>query len=421
MFEKLKREFLILSLFFSLLVFVVTFVCVYSFFVRSSGAKNSAVLESALESRTLTPSAPQASSGQPSCLILILDREGTFRAVEHFLGNQAQGTDAYGYFQELSALCMAGSPYSSLEYDDRTWLYLREAEADCTRIAVMDITDQVISVNQLVLSFTVLGIIVVAVVLSFGSLTTERMIAPLDRVWAKQSQFLADASHELKTPLAIIYTNLELLSETDPSLEESKWFQAVLHQVSRMTKLVENLLYLARSEYNLQHTSYRQVDLKEVIEAVSTAVEAIIYEKQVEFHVCAEDCTPINGDTEQIEQLLMILLDNALKHTSVGGKIKLSLKPHGKLAQIRVANSGEPIPAEDLPYIFDRFYKVDASHRRDAGEIGGYGLGLSIAKTIVRQHRGMIKVVSGEGINTFVVEFPLPRKPFGRSLKTWRL
>jgi len=244
---------------------------------------------------------------------------------------------------------------------------------------------------KIVLVLTSLAGLIIAF---FGSLfMANRALIPIKATWKTQKDFIADASHELRTPLAVIETTLDLVISRGENTINSqlKWIENIQAENKRMTKLVNELLFLAR-------TDSEQVMLEKVEFPIHSALleayipfEAITIQKGIKLK--AFDGTPINfiGDEARIKQLVVILIDNAIKHTPPGGTIGMSLFVKGGLIEIIIEDNGEGIEKEYINDIFKRFYKVDRS--RSSNEENS-GLGLSIAQWIVKEHNGTIKVES---------------------------
>jgi signal transduction histidine kinase len=241
-----------------------------------------------------------------------------------------------------------------------------------------------------------------AVLFAISSYFAKRSVRPIEESWKKQKQFVADASHELKTPIAIIGSNMDaILASGEETVDSQKeWFGYMRTELTRLNTLIGDLLYLAKSEDSKQGEPL-PFDLNVTVEKAIASMEAMIYEKTIDLETHIEKNVLLKGDEEKIKQAALILLDNAAKYTSENGKITVILKKLKGQAILQVQNTGSEIPQEDLSKIFDRFYRPDASRSQDSG---GYGLGLSIAKTIVERSGGTISAQSISGINTFTIE-----------------
>ncbi len=238
--------------------------------------------------------------------------------------------------------------------------------------------------------------------LSVGAgLLIHRLVKPVDEAVEKQKQFVWDASHELKTPLAVISANAEVLSG---EIGENQSLSYIQSEVERTDNLVKNLLSLARMEKRGGKEKHERINLSQTLLSVALPFEGVVFEKGKQFETDIPDNLYCIGNAEKIKELAMILLSNAVKYSDEGGRIRLSLSKHGEKRLISVFNTGEAIPQEAQKHLFDRFYRVDSSHNR---ELGGNGLGLAIAKAIADEHHAKIEVFSKTGSGTtFTVTFP---------------
>ncbi|MFD2369499.1 sensor histidine kinase [Brevibacillus sp. GCM10020057] len=246
------------------------------------------------------------------------------------------------------------------------------------------------------------GIAIVA-----GLFLARRALVPIQISWEKQQQFIADASHELRTPLAAILVNLErLFRYPDHTIEqESEKIMVGMQEARRLTKLVSDLLTLARSDSNELQIMKQRLRLDELVLKCTQVFSEMAIVKEVSLETDIEQPLEIVGDEERLHQLLVILLDNALKFTNEGGRIYVSCRREGQRVAVMVRDTGIGIPKEDIPFLFDRFFRVDKMRSR---QTEGTGLGLSIAKWIVDAHNGKIQVNSEEGVGTsFLVTLPL--------------
>lgn len=238
------------------------------------------------------------------------------------------------------------------------------------------------------------------IILYFASrFFANRSIAPVKEAFEKQKQFIADASHELKTPLTIINTNADvLLSNSDDTIHnQSKWLHYIKSETERMTSLTNDLLYLTEMDDSRSRMIYSKFNLSDVVENIILTMEAVIFEKHISLEYDIEPDLTVLGNSEQIKQVIMILLDNAVKYSNPKGSVTLSLKKQHNDMVLAVTNTGEGIAPEHLASIFDRFYRTNASRARKQG---GYGLGLAIAKSIIEQHKGKIYAKSFVGEST---------------------
>ena len=230
-------------------------------------------------------------------------------------------------------------------------------------------------------------------VVSFNQ-TLER----LESLFTSQQRFLADVSHELRTPLTVIKGNVDLMRRMKEADEES--LSSIDQEAGRLTRLVGGLLMLAQAESGKLALNFAPVELDLLLTEVFTEMR-ILARSKVQIHLNDIDQVMVNGDRDRLKQVFLNLISNAIQYTPAGGEIFLSIRKLGDQARVIVRDTGPGIPAEDLPHIFDRFYRAEKSRTRS--KTSGFGLGLSIAHWIVEHHGGQIKVESKEGKGTTFV------------------
>ena len=219
---------------------------------------------------------------------------------------------------------------------------------------------------------------------------------PVEDAFEKQKNFIADASHELKTPLSVITASAEAL-EKNP--KEKKWLTNIKNESDRMNNLIIDLLDLAKLENGNIELSVG--NLSKTVELSVLTFEGIAFEKNIKLDYKISENINMKMNENAIKQVIEILLDNAIKHSSKKGKIEVILKETNNI-ELTVSNLGDPIPSGEEERIFDRFYRADKSRNRDGNR---YGLGLAIAKNIVNIHNGTIKAYSKGGKTTFQINF----------------
>jgi len=225
----------------------------------------------------------------------------------------------------------------------------------------------------------------------------------LENLFETQRRFLADVSHELRTPLTSIRGNVDLIRRMGKPDAES--LDAITSEVDRMTRMVQDLLLLAQAETGKLPLASAVVELDTLMLEVYQQAKMLAQEK-VEVHLGREDQARVLGDRDRLKQVLLNLVGNALEHTPPGGRVTLALSCVEDWARLTVTDTGAGIPQDELPHIFERFYRIDRSRRRTAA--GGAGLGLSIAYWITRSHHGRLEVATevGKG-STFSIWLPL--------------
>lgn len=259
---------------------------------------------------------------------------------------------------------------------------------------------------QLLKTLVLIGFISLIVLLFISIYLTNKSIVPIKETFEKQKQFIADASHELKTPLAIIKTNTSLVLSHpyDTIKNQSKWINYINLQTDRMSELISEMLSLAKMDAAENKLPLSPINISKIVESMILMFDAVIYENNIELETNISKNLFINGNKESLKKLFSIIMDNAIKHTNKNGNITVSLFSDKNKVKMIIRNTGEGIAPEHLERIFERFYRVDSSRDR---ETGGYGLGLSIASSIVKQHKGKIYAKSNIGeFTSFIVEIP---------------
>ncbi len=222
------------------------------------------------------------------------------------------------------------------------------------------------------------------------------IIQPVEESFSKQKQFIADASHELKTPLSVIMASAEAM-ESD---KDKKWLRNIQNESNRMNDLIKELLDLAKLENENRKVILEEHNLSKLVEMAVLPLESLIYEKNILFDYHIEENITFSCQTSEIKQLVTILMDNAIKHCKNNGHINLELKQEKSVVILLVKNEGTPIPMGEEEKIFERFYRADKARNRNENR---YGLGLAIAKKIVEKHHGKIKAYSRDGYTSFEV------------------
>ena len=230
------------------------------------------------------------------------------------------------------------------------------------------------------------------------------MLDRIERSYNSQKQFVSDASHELRTPIAVLQGYINMLSrwgKSDPEVLE-EGISAIAQETQSMKELVESLLFLARHDKKTLMMEMERFDAQDMLEELHR--EAAMVTPEDTFILTASDSCPMEGDRSMVKQVMRILCDNAVKYTPKGGIVTLGIERKPGWVTLSVQDNGPGISQEDLPKIFDRFYRADAARK---SESGGHGLGLSIARIIVMAHGGKLRVRSKVGVgSTFYVELP---------------
>ena len=279
--------------------------------------------------------------------------------------------------------------------------YLRLEGALTVRIAFMDSTFEQATLRALVRVCLLIGAAALLVLFGLSWLLSGFVTRPVARTWQNQQQFLSDASHELKTPLTVILSSADLL-KTSAQPEQRQYVDNISVESRRMKALVEDMLTLSRTESG-RAAPFAPLDLSDLVTDAALRFEPVAFEAGHPLQYDIQNGASLSGDRQQLDQLLDILLDNAVKYAAKDAPIRLTLDISGKNAVLAVENPGDPIPPDKLPHLFDRFYRLDDA-RTGAG---GFGLGLAIAQQIVRRHKGAITAASDARATRFTVTLPL--------------
>lgn len=319
------------------------------------------------------------------------DETGAVRAVDN---------GAKGLYRETELIDLARSLLEKGKSQGRldNLSYRISSRSGYTLVAFIDDTVTDSGMRTLLRNVLFIGSAAIVVLFFLSLFMSKRIIRPLEENDRRQKQFISDASHELKTPVAVIDANAELLSR---DLGENEWLSNIRYENERMEGLVRQLLDLSRAEN--AETPMEDLDLTRVVTGEALAFESCAYEQGKTIQTDLDEGIRITGDQNQLVQLISILLDNAIEHSS-GSEIELSLKRQHHTALLRVVNEGTEIPPEKLSHLFDRFYRVDEARSSEGRH---YGLGLPIAKAVAEKHGGSIGVSCKDGKVSFSVSLPL--------------
>lgn len=289
------------------------------------------------------------------------------------------------------------------EYELR---YYRVDAPASQRLVFADISSERATLEGLRTTCLLIGGLSFFAFLWVSILLSKWAVRPVELAWKQQRRFVAAASHELKTPLTVIMTNAELLAA--PELREEKReksLSSILSMSRQMRGLIEQMLELARTDSPEAAALFRPVDLSRLVSQAVLPFEPLFFERGLSLDAQVEEGIGVTGEETQLRRVVEILLDNAQKYAKPGGSAAVVLRRRGRgRCVLSVSDEGDPIPPEERRQIFQRFYRADPARSRD----GSFGLGLSIAEGIVKQHRGRIWAESRDGRNIFSVELPCP-------------
>ena len=385
-------------------VTAVLLVALVSVFFASRAALESRTreqLQQALQGDAFSPWRPGQETASPGAYFTVeVYAGGTVRIVDSGFINM----DDEEMILAIVNNCLSRQEdYGSLP--DYNLRYLRSASALNVRIAFADSTLERQTIRSMVGTTVLTGILAFVALFGASYLLSGLVTRPVEQAWREQQRFLSDASHELKTPLTVILSSADLLSETAIEGEQAVYIENIRIESRRMKKLVESMLTLSRADDGEHKLVFSTVDWSDVVTDTALRFEPVAFEANRELRYNIEENLSVTGDGERLGQLTAILLDNAIKYAPAGDPIRLSLTKDGASARLTVENGGTPIPPEVRAHLFDRFYRADSA--RSGSE--GFGLGLSIAQSIAAQHHGTIRCESDQRSTRFIVTLPLKR------------
>lgn len=281
--------------------------------------------------------------------------------------------------------------------------YKKHTEEGILRITFLDCGRKLDAMWNFI--FTSAGVILAGYLVVFILVTffSQHIMQPINESYEKQKRFITDAGHEIKTPLTIIQADADVL---EMEIGENEWLDDIKKQAKRLAALTNDLVYLARMEEAENSMQMVEFPISDVVSEAAASFQALAKAQGVEFTYKVQSMLSLKGNEQAIHQLVTILLDNALKYCSKEGKVIISLEKQSKNLRLAVYNTTEhPIPKENLEVLFERFYRSDPSRN---SEMGGHGIGLSIAKAIASAHNGKIQVKTEDGTSLeMIVLFPI--------------
>lgn len=337
--------------------------------------------------------------GIRNCLTLHLDTAGKIKEVIHRFPLFYSSEDMQALVFDIMQLKEPTGFYSVFAYA------VQAEDAEGYLLVLLNCQAEFNTIHR----FYFYSVLVWAVSLIFTALASwllsGLLIRPVEEAFVRQKNFISDASHELKTPIAVISANIDVLI---PDMPDNRWLQYIKAENERMSRLVKDLLFLARDDAGRSVTNVSTFDFTQAMENAILPFESVIFEDGKKLEMNIEKDITYSGDEQKIKQVVIILVDNAIKNSEKGALIRVNVKKESQKVVLSVYNTGHGITEGDLHKIFLRFYRSDASRARNTG---GYGLGLAIAKAIVDSHHGTIDVDSKYGEwAEFTVTLPLLTK-----------
>ena len=274
---------------------------------------------------------------------------------------------------------------------------VRRTKDNIVNIILIENEYAILHIKKIVIFSLIMLIISLIIIYIISKKVSKIIVKPVEETFEKQKQFISDASHELKTPLAVIEANADVL---ESEIGSNKWMSYIQNEIESMNKLINELLILAKVENIDNIKEYEQLNISKEIQIILSMFESIAYEKQVTIKSNIQQNIIINANKEDIEHIICILTDNAIKHTDIKKEVIIELSKEKNEIILQVKNMGEPIQEKEKEKIFERFYRIDKSRNRVEKR---YGLGLAIAKSIVKKYNGKIEVLYKNNFTIFKV------------------
>lgn len=278
---------------------------------------------------------------------------------------------------------------------------VRRIKENQTNVMLIENEEAISHSQKIIITAIIISGVSLIIIYIIAKKISKFIVQPVEETFEKQKQFISDASHELKTPLAVIEANAEVL---EGEVGKNKWMDYIQNEIQSMDKLINELLLLTKIE-NVDNIQERKIfDVSKETEMTISMFESMAYERNVKLSSKIQENIMINGNKEDIEHILSTLIDNAIKHTESGNDVIVELSKEKNELIIQVKNEGKEIPEKERKKIFERFYRIDKSRNRNEKR---YGLGLAIAKSTVKKYNGNIKVLYKDGFTIFKVNLQI--------------
>ena len=378
--DLIKRQRIKFTLVTTALGAVLLLVLLGGFFVMSY-VSTKLSMATALEKALAAPNSyNEVASPSLRCYYIFVRNDGTIK----------ENSDMffYGDCKEKIKTKAAATKQGTFQIDKYYFICSSKDVENGTRIAIMDRTEHHSSLVNTGLQIALLYCLSVILIALLAFLASARLLHPVAESFKKQRDLVANASHELKTPLTVISTNLSVIkSEPFTTVEENgKWIESIDAQIERMQDLIQNMLELSKMEQ--AEIPKEVLDFSMLAEGACLTFEPICFEKNVNMITTIQPDIKVKGEKSALERLIVILLDNAIKYCNENGKVGLKLSADQKKVRMSVMNTGEAISKEEAEHVFDRFYRTDGARKNE--DRHSFGLGLSIAEATVKAHGGTI-------------------------------
>lgn len=394
MFKSLRKKLMLAHMLLISLLMMVSFLGIYSitfYFTHQGIQKDLSRLLILNEQpqirhfREVTLSLPVLQN-QQSAFVMRLSTEGNHMIYSSF----SEESKSMDYYQRLVIEALNKNRRTHyVKLDDQIWAFQSKENQRGVQMAFLDVTNHKNILSRLAYTLLMISALMLGGIFTISNYLTKKALKPIEKSFEKQNQFIADASHELKTPLAVMVSNIDVLMSQEQDEFNQKWLAYIKHEADRLSHLTNRLLQAAQTTENLSRAKkWNPIPISEILEENVLAYEAIAYEHQLKILSKIEKDLYIWGNSDEIRQIFVILLDNAVKYAQKGTPIEIKCYGQPNDVVISFYNECDRIPEDKIEKLFDRFYRGDDSRdRRD----GHYGLGLSIAKMLVEAHQGVIK------------------------------
>lgn len=416
MIKKLQRRFVFTAMVSLLIVLLLVLASINAINIANLNAKADRIIDVLAENDGKFPDAshtPPDPSGKDGDKEKRISVEAPF-ATRYFIA----ATDSSGLAVTVdTAHITAVTPDKAEEYAEKvlaagadsgyidTYRYRVVTSSDGTAMLIfIDAGSEIDTAKTFLLNSVTIAGISLLVLFLLVSLLSKKAVQPFVQNMEGQKRFITDAAHELRTPLAIISSDNDVIEMTG---EKSEWTESIRTQVHRMDGLINDLILMSRLEETRDKPVSGDVEIGELVTDKLADRKVLLEQKNIHVKASVRQEAVCTGDGKNIARLIDTLLDNAVKYTNAGGEIGISLTRDGKKIHFSIENTCENMPEGDLGKLFDRFYRADDARVRKAGTVGGYGIGLSMADAIIRQHRGKIRAERA-GTNRIRFRFELP-------------
>lgn len=398
MFKKLRRKFLLLNIFAITTVIFFTFIC--TFLISYANVKkniddeltkmlndNKINNEEKKKDELINNMVPDDKPSMPYIgFTVLLDENKNVESIN--VPNYLDLTDSF--VNDLVTDILSKKKTESLfKYDGRYYSFKMIEFNDGYKLCVIDSSKNISILYSFIYGFLIVYIVSSILIILFSIYFSKSAVDPIEESFDKQKRFVMDASHELRTPLTVINTSVDLvLSNPNKTVSsQERWLNYIKEETLRLSKLVSSLLMLAENEDNAENILFTKVDLSTLLNNVILSMEALIFDINIKLNTTIEDNIFVYGNSDLIKQLVIILIDNAIKYNIKDGYINIKLYRKSKEIVLIIDNSCDYIDNDVTNKLFDRFYRQDESRNN---EQKGYGIGLAIAKTITNSHNATI-------------------------------